>query len=367
MKKFTLITVFIFLILIITLEFISKKILQSKYKSYLTLQDVKFYKYYSNKMNHLRDPLRWEGKDLIYSEYKPKKNSIKKIIIQGDSWVESIAKSPYNNSKLEKTFKEFFLKNNYHFFIAGISSYSPSLYDAQLRVLKNDFNIKADILITFFDYTDIGDELCRYKDQVSYANNELIILPYTERKLYYLNDQIERITILNTNYPSLLKLILISFNKINEIYSSVVNPKSYICTDEKILAYLSNELSTEDEDYIDKVLNNYLETVLSIDNLKNWVIITHPHRNHFTGIYKFDFNKKIKNIISNSKNSNLKKIIIMDLFETAEKEINKNTSNEKNKFDSVFQGGDIFSHLTDRYHAIVLEKILKEIKKIDSE
>jgi hypothetical protein len=318
-------------------------------------------------MNHLRDPLRWEGKDLIYSEYKPKKNSIKKIIIQGDSWVESIAKSPYNNSKLEKTFKEFFLKNNYHFFIAGISSYSPSLYDAQLRVLKNDFNIKADILITFFDYTDIGDELCRYKDQVSYANNELIILPYTERKLYYLNDQIERITILNTNYPSLLKLILISFNKINEIYSSVVNPKSYICTDEKILAYLSNELSTEDEDYIDKVLNNYLETVLSIDNLKNWVIITHPHRNHFTGIYKFDFNKKIKNIISNSKNSNLKKIIIMDLFETAEKEINKNTSNEKNKFDSVFQGGDIFSHLTDRYHAIVLEKILKEIKKIDSE
>ena len=366
MKKFTLITVFIFLILIITLEFISKKIIQNKYKSYITLQDVKFYKYYSNKLNHLRDPLRWEGKDLIYSEYKPKKNSIKKIIIQGDSWVESIAKSPYNNSKLEKIFKEFFLKNNYHFFIAGISSYSPSLYDAQLRVLKNDFNIKPDMLITFFDYTDIGDELCRYKDQVSYTNNELTILPYTERKLYYLNDQIERITILNTNYPSLLKLILISFNKINEIYSSVVNPKSYICTEEKILSYLSNELSTDDEDYIDKVINNYLETVLSIDKLKNWIVVTHPHRNHFIGSYKFDFNKKIKNIISSSKNLNTNKIVLIDLFETANEEINKNILNEKNKIDSVFQGGDIFSHLTDRYHAIVLEKILNEIKKIDN-
>jgi len=363
MKKFTLTTVLIFLILIITLEFISKKIIQNKYKFYITLQDVKFYKYYSNKLNHLRDPLRWKGKDLIYSEYKPKKNSIKKIIIQGDSWVEAIVKSPYNNSKLEKTFKEFFLKNNYHFFIAGISSYSPSLYDAQLRVLKNDFNIKPDILITFFDYSDIGDELCRYKDQVSYTNNELIILPYTEQKLYYLNDQIERINILNTNYPSILKLILITFNKINEIYSSLINPKLYICTDEKILSYLSNELSTDEHNYIDNVINNYLETVLSIDNLQNWVVITHPHRNHFTGIYKFDFNKKIKNIISNSKNPNIKKIVIIDLFETAEKEINKNASNEKDKLDSVFQGGDTFSHLTDSYHAIVLEKIFKELKK----
>ena len=42
----------------------------------------------------------------------------------------------------------------------------------QLDLLVNDFNI-TNIIVTLIDPTDLGDEMCRYKDKVVFENNKL--------------------------------------------------------------------------------------------------------------------------------------------------------------------------------------------------
>ena len=43
---------------------------------------------------------------------------------------------------------------------SGTTSYSPSLMQIQFDILEKDFNIKPNIIISYIDQTDIGDELC---------------------------------------------------------------------------------------------------------------------------------------------------------------------------------------------------------------
>ena len=55
----------------------------------------------------------------------------------------------------------------------------------QYATLENDFNIKPSIVVAYIDQTDIGDEICRYKDlRVLDKKNNLIAVKnefYTRR------------------------------------------------------------------------------------------------------------------------------------------------------------------------------------------
>ena len=45
----------------------------------------------------------------------------------------------------------------------------------QLDVLEQDFNIYPNIIVAYFDQSDVGDEICRYKNKKVFdGNNQLI-------------------------------------------------------------------------------------------------------------------------------------------------------------------------------------------------
>ena len=45
----------------------------------------------------------------------------------------------------------------------------------QYGILERDFNIKPNIVVAYFDQTDFGDELCRYKDKRVYDKNNTLV------------------------------------------------------------------------------------------------------------------------------------------------------------------------------------------------
>ena len=82
------------------------------------------------------------------------------------------------NSRYKKSFNlinNFTKKNNIGLINAGVGSFSPSLMQIQYGILEEDFNIKPNVVIAYIDQTDIGDELCRYKDKRVYDKNNVLI------------------------------------------------------------------------------------------------------------------------------------------------------------------------------------------------
>ena len=67
----------------------------------------------------------------------------------------------------------------------------------QLDILKEDFDLRPDVVMSFIDQTDIGDELCRYKNKRVYdKNNNLISIKkeqytratYDYGKIFYISE-----------------------------------------------------------------------------------------------------------------------------------------------------------------------------------
>ena len=80
------------------------------------------------------------------------------ILFQGDSWVHQINRFKSIHPMLKKTFKFHKIIN------AGTASYSPSLIDVQYKVMEKILRLSPNILIIYIDQTDMGDEICRYKN-----------------------------------------------------------------------------------------------------------------------------------------------------------------------------------------------------------
>ena len=126
------------------------------------LDTLKFHKTYTGKVHHLKglNMITKENiipKDFLFSTVNNFSEKNYKILIQGDSYVETLTyyKKTYN------FLKNFSYNNNIGLINAGIGSYSPSLMNLQLDILEKDFNIYPDILVAYFDQSDMGDEICR--------------------------------------------------------------------------------------------------------------------------------------------------------------------------------------------------------------
>ena len=61
--------------------------------------------------------------------------------------------------------------------MAGTSSYSPSLMSAQLNAIRSQFGELPETIVAIIDQTDLGDELCRYKDLRDIINGKVIVRP----------------------------------------------------------------------------------------------------------------------------------------------------------------------------------------------
>ena len=130
-------------------------------------ETLNFNKKYYNKFHHLR-PINgeweiYEPENYLFNvvnDFSDKKNN---ILLQGDSWIQQIHELEVKES--HNLFKNFVIENNFGLVNAGVTSFSPSLMQLQYDVLEKDFHIKPNIVIAYIDQTDIGDELCRYKNK----------------------------------------------------------------------------------------------------------------------------------------------------------------------------------------------------------
>ena len=321
-----------------------------------------FHKEYSDKIHHLRDVNRW-GKnqnEYLFSIIYKSENKNKTLLIQGDSWVESI--SEINSSEL--LLKKFGIENNFNIYNAGITSYSPSLMHRQYEILKQDFKIKPDILVIYIDQTDIGDEFCRYKKNKVYSNSGKLIsikrekftrATYDYSKLYMyseLNFENNLMKVLKFPYKKTSYFLKRNTYQIkNIIKNGYKNRNVSKCGFQEIMKELVS-YNPDAEINFKKALVEYFEYLNFEKELEGIFIVSFPHRKHLEKSYVVNVSNYIDDVIKDHPDKRLKHINMSKL--------NFNQS----ELEDIYKKNDLASHLNDKNHTkIFMKNILSNLKK----
>ena len=224
---------------------------------------------------------------------------------------------------------------------------------SQLNLLRNDFNFNPDFLIAIIDQTDIGDELCRYKNLRKRIKGKIIVEPEpVESFEYNASFQIiDNFKMFFSNHFALFKIAYYLKNQI--IYKINKNNYKIRCGRNQILAPLENGIKNHEKLYIIEVLNDYFDEAFSSSNLKELIIVTHPHKRHLSNDFIFD----VGTLIQEAKEKSIyrKKIKSISFSENL-----KNYSD--NQINEIFIENDPYSHLNDDYFLnTFLPHILAEI------
>ena len=362
----TLLSIFIFYFL-----FFLKVSFEQHHKApylFKSIETLKFHKKYSEQIHHLKDSDgRWDIEDnyenYLFSTINQFSMNNQNILIQGDSWMEQLNLE----RKSYDLISNFAKKNNLGLINAGITSFSPSLMKLQYEILETDFNFKPNIVVAYIDQTDIGDELCRYKDQSVYDNNNNLVAVKNERysratydytKIY----NISEIVLLNksqlkrnfkfTNFfigygPQRLIKKIKSIKK----YGWKNKEKSK-CRLSVILEYIISS-NKEEIYYFEKKVKNYINLLMSKEYIDKIIIVTFPHRNN---IFKHDNSENEKKLYSINVSNIIEKIV-----KDEEKIYHLNFTKlildgiinlEKDSFVKT----DPASHLTEEAHANIFTK-----------
>ena len=354
-----------FYIIFFTYNFIKKH--ENNPYLFKSIDDVKFNKYYSKKLHHLRGHNKIKNKkktsDYIFTiinSYLNKKNN---ILLQGDSWIEQLVEK--NNDNSYKKIYDFVNKKKLGLINSGTTSYSPSLMQIQLDILEKDFNIKPNIVIAYIDQTDIGDELCRYKNNKTYNNNnELISIQNTNySRAVFEYTKINNISeiILNNNSDLIKTYKLTNFfikyaykrflNKIYNIYQNGwKNRDIYKCHFSEITKYLNN-INSDDLKYFENRVIDYFEFLEKKKYIEKIFIVSFPHYGHLyednsKKKYKINVSNIIDNVIEN--HNNIYHLNFSKLINNNEIEIDKN----------VYKNDKI--HLKEKYYIEIFIKKIEE-------
>tara|TARA_Y100000590_G_scaffold453325_1_gene598172 strand:+ start:14923 stop:16098 length:1176 start_codon:yes stop_codon:yes gene_type:complete len=340
-----------------------------------SVDKLEFHKKYSKKIHHLRDSDgRWEDggpEEYLFSIFSKFSNKKNKILFQGDSWMEQInlEKKSYN------LVKEFATTNNIGIINGGITSFSPSLMKLQYQILEKDFNFKPNVVVAYIDQTDLGDELCRYKDQSVYdkMNNLVNVKNESHSRATYDYTKLYEISKIKLKYNSKFKRnikltnFFISYAP-KRLFQKIKSIKKYGWEDKDkskcylsvISEYLINN-SNEDLVYFKTKVEDYINMLLKKDYIDKIIIVTFPHRNHIFETSELEKEKRpyltnvsgiIENIVKDEKK--IKHLNFTNLVSEGEIKIEK----------SFFVKGDAASHLTEEAHANIFTKnIINIIKK----
>jgi hypothetical protein len=320
---------------------------------FLSREDVFFYKKYSDQLNHLRDfdflnklhpGNRRTHIDYLFSTVG--KGNVE-VLIQGDSWAEQFI----TNSPSFFTLQNFAEDRGFKVAVSGTTSYSPSLMQAQYRVLRQDFGFNPKIVVGVIDQTDLGDELCRYREQLALSQSgELIVKPYTGAVIvpYHLGSYFQAIDILDSAESALLRLLKYKI-------ANLIPAQQGGCWQE-ILSPLTGLLRPEDRNYFIDRVAKYIEEVFkplgTTDHPTQLILVTHFHKKHVSREYQLSVATLVQAAIEISKYRD--RIVHLDFSP-------EDYSGEN--IDKIFIEGDPFSHLTDYYHRKVLTRgILNQIK-----
>ena len=346
---FTFLTVIIifFLMQDMTFRYLSKYFAEEK--SYNLI------KKYIDETNHVRSHVDYS---ICNENNKPQcllfnkitnLNSKKTIYINGDSWAEGLRIVELD----EDTFSKFSKKNNIDIIFAGTTSYSFSPMLSQLRILNRDWDINPDIIVSIFDQTDIGDELCRYKNyRVVSSSGDITVKKFEKNSIdevYNYYHFLNRHKIYYSNDLKFIKIIKLLNQQIKKKKSIKLKPK---CSFDVIQNYLIKSLSEEDKSYLEDIVKQYINKVFQYHTVEKLIIVTHPHKQHFQGIYKLDIGDIIEKVVEDS--SYKEKIIL----------VNFTKKNILNLNDFIVD--DPASHLKhkisySKYASHILEVLEKEI------
>ena len=287
-----------------------------------SIEDVNFNKFYSKKIHHLRGHNTVKDKsnnrDYIFSVINSFENKNNNILMQGDSWIEQIVEK--NNEKSYKEIYDFAYNNKLGLVNSGTTSYSPSLMQIQFDILEKDFNIKPNIVISYVDQTDIGDELCRYKNNKKYDSEGKLIsvvnTNYSRAVFEYTKiNNISEIVLSNNsklikNYKLTNFFIKYSYkrllNKIKIINKyGWSNRDSYKCNFPDIIKYLHN-INSEELAYFENRVKDYIKFLLEKKYVDKIIIVTFPHYNHLfeknsNYIYNVDVSDVVEKLTNNQK------------------------------------------------------------------
>jgi len=353
--------------LIITFEFLAR----AQAKRYPNRQAIEFYRTYTNRLHHLRDPaptrrkLNDNPRNALYTTVRNYTREAKaNVLIQGDSWAEQFLDSPQTFQYLSTLART----SSMGLVIAGVSSYAPSPMTMQLRILRNDFHIHPNTIIAVIDQTDVGDEICRYHPRRRFDSRKQLLAvtpePMDSMETYSLNEFFEHSQIWSTDKLGFLKYM----DRIKYEFLTWDRKKQpQRCTWSNIRTYLEGDLTNDEETIFMTNLLGYIDEVFMEDELQILYFSTHPHRNHVfpdtsSRLYQIDVSTLIRKAVNQSKWRSW--IQIIDFGVDFQRHYNNWQTNE------IFREGDKSSHLTNKafdtvYTKYIFSKISRTIIESD--
>ena len=301
-------------------------------------------------LHHLKRHIGIKSDNLRSLIYSRVGKGNKKVLIQGDSWAELLERD-------SKNIDLFLGVPNTQFLLAGTSSYSPSLMSAQLNKIRSQFGESPQTIIAIIDQTDLGDELCRYKNLRKVINGKVVVRPVPpgDPGYYTLHDLFSKYKVLTSRLPFTLRLI--NYEILNDQIVNRMKNSSKKCGYNDILGILKNDISDSDLHYWNYIFKEYINNVFSDSNLKHLIIVTHPHKYHINGEYVLNINNLIVDNVSRS--SYKDQITVLNSFEDSK-------SNNVN-MNKIFIEDDFYSHLKPDYITnYYLPKIIQTLQALQS-
>ncbi len=339
-------------------------------------ENLNFHQKYSKKLHHIRDEItlnllfkKPKVEDLLFTTINNIEDKEVIILFQGDSWMEQLTSPVDDNFISVKLVQQFKSQKKVGFINAGTGSYSPSLMNLQLDVLEEDFKIFPNIVITYIDQTDIGDENCRYKNNKIYKNETLesiqpeaqlmyrSIFNYSEiyglSKIYLKdNSKISKtFQLINFKFKYSLKKNGIRFYR--KYISNLESDKEKLkkCYGSEIQRYLIDP-NDSDIKYFEDSITEYIKKIERKKHIKKLIFVTAPHKENFDqkNRYKLNVSDLIDGVIKNKKNIthiNFSKILLND----------KNFDHK-----NIWHVDNM--HLNSNFHGkLFIKKILDELSK----
>ena len=341
-----------------------------------SLENLNFHEKYSKKVHHVREEIvldlsfkKSKVEDLLFTSINKLEDKEMIVLFQGDSYMEQLTVAgPGDNRFLSaKLVQQFKSKKKIGFINGGTGSYSPSLMNLQLDVLEQDFEILPNIVIAYFDQSDIGDENCRYKNNKIYENGVLKSIqsePYLMwREAFNYSEiyKLSRISLKETSKVSkTFELINFKF-RYGLMKSAIRFYRKYISDDkidkEKLRkcywseteSYLINP-NDEGTKYFADQVRAYLKNMEQKEHIEKIFFVTFPMKKNFNKTYKLNVSDVIESVVKDNKNVthiNFSKILL----------------NDKNfDYENIWLEDQI--HLNHYYHGnLLIQKILDELSK----
>ncbi|OUX38369.1 MAG: hypothetical protein CBE33_01045 [Candidatus Pelagibacter sp. TMED273] len=330
-------------------------------KTFKHSQTINFYKKYINTIEHLRYEDDYLSKkmesELVFNFIK--KDSNKNIILfQGDSWMYQLNKNQSTKNILKKYLTRFTKIVN-----GGTSSYSPSLMYKQFQILEKDYDIKPKVLVIYIDQTDMGDELCRYKNLIKYDQNGKLESIGAEKYPYYrgvfnLQEKIILSEIDQKKVNRLFKTQLLINYKAKKALERMkkkfvlmfIDSSRYKKCRWQVIENYKKQLSKDDRSYLINIFQEYFLYLIGKDFIEKIFVVTHPHKLQLTTDSEpID----ISDIISET---------IIKLPKISHINFSKILENNKNfyqDYQTIWSNDNI--HLNDKNYDIFIKKIVTEI------